>query len=238
MTKKVGVLHTSMVFVNVEPVFKDLFKELLPDVEVIDFVDSGVLAEVNRQGCITPQSVGRMTHMAEAAQDAGVDVIFSACSSLGPAIDTARKVVQVPIVKIDDAMAQQAAEKGKEIGVLATVPTTLEPTSNQIREKAGAMGKEVHIHERLAEGAFQVLMSGDKEKHDRMVLEGAKALAPEVDILVLAQASMSRLAPMLSRETGLEVLTSPRSAVAYLKDFLERMPDETERTEAQQAATV
>ena len=31
MTKKVAILHTSFVFVNVEPMIKDLFQELLPN---------------------------------------------------------------------------------------------------------------------------------------------------------------------------------------------------------------
>lgn len=223
--KRIGMLHTSMVFINVEPVFKNLFGELLPDVEVVDFIDSDVLAAVNRDGCILPSSENRMVHLAQAAEASDVDLIFSACSSLGPAIDSAREVVHTPIVKIDDAMAELAVQKGKHIGVLATVPTTLEPTANQIQEKADQAGKEVVIHRHLCEGAFQTLMSGDREKHDQMVLEGALALAPDVDLLVLAQASMARLAPMLSEQTGLEVLSSPRLAVEYVKTMLDNMPE-------------
>jgi len=50
-----------------------------------------------------------------------------------------------------------------------------------------------------------------------MVLEGALTLAPAVDIIVLAQASMSRLAPMLADKTRLQVLSSPRLAVEYVR---------------------
>lgn len=225
MKKRVAILHTSLVFINVEPVFKNLFNEILPDVEIVDFIDSDVLATVNREGCIAPSSTARMVHMAEAAEAANVDLIFSACSSLGPTIDEARKVVHTPIVKIDDAMAQVAAEKGTNIGVLATVESTLEPTANQILEKAAAMGKKVNIHKKLCDGAFQTLMAGEREKHDQMVLDGALSLAPEVDIMVLAQASMSRLAPMLAKETGLEVLSSPRLAVEYVRKLLNEKTD-------------
>ena len=209
MTKKVAILHTSFVFVNVEPMIKDLFKELLPDVEIIDFVDSTVLATVIRDGCITPASASRMGHLAQAAEQAGADIIFSACSSLGPSLDIARQSVHVPVIKIDDAMAQQAAEKGTAIGVLATVPSTLGPTADLVEQKAAAMDKHVDVQRKLCEGAFDVLMAGDRERHDQMVLEGALSLAPEVDLIVLAQASMARLAPMLSEKTGREVLSSP-----------------------------
>ncbi len=104
MPKRIAVLHTSFVFIDVEPVFKNLFSELLPDVQVIDFVDSDVLAAVNRDGGINQSHIRRMVHLAQAAEDAGVDLIFSACSSLGPSMDVARKMVNTSVIKIDDAI--------------------------------------------------------------------------------------------------------------------------------------
>ena len=220
MGQRVAILHTSMVFINVVPMISDLFEELLPEVEVVDFIDSKVLADVQVEG-ITERATARMTHLAQAAEASGAAVIFSACSSLGPTIDSAREAVSVPIIKIDDAMALEAAQKADAIGVLATVPTTLDPTIALIEEKAGELGKGLEIYRGLSEGAFDKLMSGDTVGHDEMVLASARKLAPKVDILVLAQASMTRLAPMLSEATGLEVLTSPRLGVASVKDYLE-----------------
>jgi Asp/Glu/hydantoin racemase len=69
----------------------------------------------------------------------------------------------------------------------------------------------------LCEGAFESLMSGDRAKHDAIVEEKARVLAQEVDIIVLAQASMSRLAPDLTIKIGKQVLGSPRLAVEYIK---------------------
>jgi Asp/Glu/hydantoin racemase len=199
--------------------FQKLFAEILPDAEIVDFIDTEVLADVQKEG-ITDGATQRMTYLAQAAEAAGVDVIFSACSSLGPTIDTARKAVHVPIIKIDDAMARLAAAKGKKIGVLATVPSTLDPTIDQIEEKAREMGKEITVYRGLAKGAFDKLMTGAREEHDEMVLAKAKELAPQVDLLVLAQASMTRLAPMLAEATGLEVLTSPQLGVESVKQYL------------------
>jgi Asp/Glu/hydantoin racemase len=224
MNRRIAVLHTSLVFINVEPVFKNLFAELLPDVQVIDFVDSDVLATVRRENRISEASAGRMVHLAQAAELAGVDLIFSACSSLGPAMDIARKVVHTPIVKIDDAMAEKAVHMANRIGVLATVPTTLPPTVALIEEHAAQIPKPVVVLPRLCEGAFDLLMVGETERHDQMVLQGAQELTPSVDILVLAQASMSRLAPVLSSVVGLPTLSSPRLAVEYVRKMLEEIP--------------
>jgi Asp/Glu/hydantoin racemase len=225
MKATVGMLHTSFVFVTVEPIIRDLFRELLPDVKVVDFVDSDVLVTVQREGTVTANSVRRMCHLAEAAEDAGVDLIFSACSSLGPAIDVARRLVRVPIVKIDDAMAREAVARAERIGVLATVPSTLAPTTDLIRAHAEEVARHVSITPRLCEGAFAILMGGDRDRHDAMVSEGARALAAEVDLIVLAQASVARLALRLADETGIEVLASPRTGIQEVARILaERVP--------------
>ncbi len=159
-----------------------------------------------------------MTHLALAAEAAGADIVFSACSSLGPALDVAARAVTIPVVKIDEAMAIQAAREGNRIGVLATVPTTLPPTSELIQSKARELGRSVEIEQRLCAGAFDVLMAGDREKHDAMVTEQAVDLARGVDMIVLAQASMSRLASSLEESTGVPVLSSPRIGVEYLAE--------------------
>ena len=49
------------------------------------------------------------------------------------------------------------------------------------------------------------------------------SVAPDVEVIVLAQASMTRLAPMLAEATGLEVLTSPRLGVENVKQLLDQI---------------
>jgi Asp/Glu/hydantoin racemase len=217
-TQKVAVLHTSFVFVTTEPIINELIAKELPDAEVLHFVDSDVLATVVREGGISEQSAARMVHLAEAAESAGADIIFSACSSLGPSLDEVAKHVSIPVVKIDEAMADVAARRASKIGVLATVPTTLGPTSDLIAAHAAALGKPVEISTRLAEGAFDVLTSGDRARHDELVAAQAAELAAEVELIVLAQASMNRLVDRLEAETGLPVLASPQLGVAYLAE--------------------
>lgn len=218
---KVAVLHTSFVFVTVEPVITDLIADLVPEAEILHFVDSDLLATVVREQGISEQSEQRMVHLAQAAEVAGADVIFSACSSLGPTLDAAQRAVHVPVVKIDEAMAIEA-NRYERVGVLATVPTTLGPTSDLIGVKAIELGRSPRITRRLCEGAFDVLMGGDRPGHDDLVVEQARELAKDVDVIVLAQASMQRLKDRLGDETGLPVLSSPRMGVELLAETLRR----------------
>jgi Asp/Glu/hydantoin racemase len=132
-------------------------------------------------------------------------------------------MVNIPIIKIDDAMTEKAVELASNIGVMATVPTTLPPTIDLLNQQAKIQDKTIQTKPYLCEGAWNVLMSGDRPRYDSMVLEGAKTLAPQVEIIVLAQASMSRLAPMLASETGMQVLSSPRLAVEYVRSLLDTL---------------
>lgn len=223
MPKTLALIHTSMVFVNVETMMKDMFAEIMPDVRLINIVDDSLLPDVMKTGVIDDDVQRRMSAYVRAAEDTGADAVLSLCSSLGPTIDPTRDTVEIPVIKIDDPMTRRAVELGRDIGVMATVPTTLGPTIDLIRENAAEMGKEVTIHDRLVEDAFQILMGGDKDKHDQMVIDTARELGKQVDIIVFAQASMTRLAPTVEAVTGLQVLTSPRLAIEYTKSVLDRI---------------
>jgi Asp/Glu/hydantoin racemase len=221
MTRKVALIHTSLVFIEKERMLFQIFDELLPDVHRINIIEDQMLSEVIKQGTITPSVIQRMCLFAIAAQTMGVDAIFSPCSSLGPAMDIARLLVSIPVVKIDEAMAEKAANEGKRIGVLATVPTTLQPTIDLIQASARAQQTRVETRAGLCQGAFDLLMNNQIEEHDSMVSREAREMSGWADMLVLAQCSMARLAPRLMSETGVPVLTSPRLAVERLKAVLD-----------------
>jgi Asp/Glu/hydantoin racemase len=109
-------------------------------------------------------------------------------------------------------------------GVLATVPTTLGPTSDLIQAQADEIDRSITIEQRPCDGAFQGLLSGEREKHDAMIIEQAMDFAKTADLIVLAQASMSRLAPVLQERTKLSVLSSPRIGVDYLARRVAELP--------------
>jgi Asp/Glu/hydantoin racemase len=218
---KIAMLHTSFVFLRNEVALTEMIAEQFPGDELVHFVDSDVLASVIRDGEITTNSVERMVLLAQAAEKSGADVIFSACSSLGPAIDQARLKILVPIVKVDEAMTKKAADTASRVGVLATVVTTLGPTRDLVAGFALKAGRDVKIVTQLAEGAFQTMMDGDPEMHDQMVFEAAQKLKAEgVEIILLAQASMTRLAEGLAKRLAIPVLSSPALGIAHLAEVL------------------
>ncbi len=210
------VVHTGPV--TVQPI-KDQFKEQLAEARIINIVDDSLLNDVRAAGHLTPEVTSRLFSYMSNAQAMGADIILNACSSVGEATDVLRGMIRTPIVKVDETMAEEASRIGSRIGVVATVKTTLEPTTRLIRRKADEHGRRVEITERIAEGAFDALLAGDAERHDMILKQTILDLAEQVDVVVLAQVSMARLVPALGK-TRVPVLSSPRSGVEAVKRAL------------------
>jgi Asp/Glu/hydantoin racemase len=171
-------------------------------------LDESVLQDLLRGGP-SPTITRRIVTLAMLAADAGADLIVFTCSSTSPAIDVARKLVPVPIVKIDDAMYAEVARTDGRVGLLCTTRSTLEPSRSLLAEHACASGARVEAASVLVDGAFDALSAGRRDEHDTLVMESALALAQRTDRLVLAQASLAHLVGPLAQLTGKPVLASP-----------------------------
>jgi Asp/Glu/hydantoin racemase len=216
--KKLGLVHTSATLV---PVFAALCKDKLPNVEVFNIVDDSLVKGIREAGSLTPQISKRVLDYLKSAEAGGADQIMVTCSSIGPAVEVGAKEVKVPVLRVDQPMADQAVAAGKRIGVIATLSTTLEPTADLVLRRAEKAGKKIELTSRLAEGAFEALMSGDTAKHDAMVATALKELSKQVDVILLAQASMARVVDTLAPEDKrVPILASPGTAVDYLATIL------------------
>jgi len=217
MTKKVGFVHTVVALADR---FKQQMAELFPDVRAFHIVDESLIHDVLESGELTSSIIRRLSAHVVLAREGGADLIMVTCSSTSPGVDVARKLVDVPVLKIDDPMAEKAVEMAESIGVLATVKTTLVPSTELIESKARIKGKSVTIESKLSDKAFDLLLRGDKGGHDRLVKDAALGLANKVDVLVLAQASMSHLATEIERASETPVLTSPKLAMEAIGRLL------------------
>jgi Asp/Glu/hydantoin racemase len=218
MKKTLGLVHTSATLV---PVFQQLCKAKLPNVDVFNIADDSLIKDVIRRGELTPLTARRVGQHIASAAEAGADYILVTCSSIGRAVETAAAQSKVPVLRVDQPMADRAVQTGTRVGVVATLPTTLEPTADLILRRAKLAGKNAVLTSRLCEGAFDALMSGDAAKHDAMVSSALKELAAKVDVIVLAQASMARVVDGLAEaDKRIPILASPPLAVDYLATVL------------------
>lgn len=217
MSKKVAVIHTSFVSVND---LKELFREIMPQVEMVNIVDDSLLAEVKTNGSITPGIIRRVCAYAVQAEALGADAILNQCSSVGEAVDVARNMIKIPYIKVDEAMAEEAVKIGGRVSVIATVASTMGPSVRLIKRTAERMHKEIEVKECLVDGALDILMKeGNQEKHNQMVLSEIEKVESESDVIVLAQGSMTVLLPQL-KHIKKPVLTSPRLGVQHVRRVL------------------
>jgi len=216
--KTLGLVHTSATLV---PVFAQLCKEKLPGVNVFNIADDSLVKGIIAAGSLTPTIARRVASYLESAELAGADCIMVTCSSIGPAVEAGAKLMGVPVLRVDQPMADKAVAIGKKIGVIATLRTTLEPTADLISRRAASAGKKIELTSKLVEGAFEALMAGDGVTHDAKVAAALKKMSHQVDVIVLAQASMARVVNALAPEDKrVPILASPGIAVDYLATIL------------------
>lgn len=217
MKKSIAIIQTSAVS---SAELKALCSEIMPDVTVYQIIDDSLIKEVNANGGPTYGVKRRMLSYYQQAESLGVDAILNQCSSVGEVADAIKPFVRVPVVKIDEAMAEKAVSMGRRIGVIATVPTTVGPSVRLIEQKAREAGKEIEIETHLVKDAMMILIEkGDAETHNKMVLGEVEAAAESCDVVVLAQGSMTVLLPLLGHIKK-PVLTSPRLGVERVKEVL------------------
>ncbi len=216
MGKTVFIIHTNQL-AGTDLI--RLFGEMGPDITVRNIIDDSMLPEVMANGGVTPKVLRRYCQYAVLAEDAGADLILNQCSSVGEAADTARAFVHIPIVKVDERMAEIACQTGNRIGVVATAGCTMGPTTRMLRRTAENMGKEVTLVEALNTDAFNCMIAGDKKGHNEHLLKTIKDLYPKVDVVVCAQGSMIALKPELGK-TPIPVLMSPPIGVRHAVEML------------------
>jgi Asp/Glu/hydantoin racemase len=220
MPETFTLIHTSPVLA---PVFAALCKQHLPGATIFHMVDESLIRDTIAHNKLRKLTIRRLISMIESAEAAGATAVMVTCSSIGPAASLAQKLFDIPVFRIDDAMAEKAVASGGRIGVLATLRTTLDPTLALLAEKAESAGRSVEIVEGLCAKAFDAVLSGDTETHDRIVSEALLQMASKVDVIVLAQASMARvLNNMPPGSVSIPVLSSPELAVLQAKDVLLR----------------
>ncbi|MBD0329989.1 MAG: aspartate/glutamate racemase family protein [Thermoleophilia bacterium] len=218
----IGFVHTVL---TLSATFSALAKELVPGSDVFHIADESLLGVTRRTGTLSPATKRRVLGHILSAADAGADAVVVTCSSIGPAVDAAHDFVPVPVVRIDEAMADEAVRIGSQIGVLATLRTTLEPTAALVERRAREAGTQVEVVSRLAEGAFEALSAGEADRHDELVRGALRELALEVDVVVLAQASMARVAETLTDdERPVPILASPRLGMQRVAELVAQLP--------------
>ena len=216
---KVALVYTSTTPELIELVEKEVGDVLPRETEVASYQDPSILAAVRDAGYVTAPPAARLVGMYMTGVSEGADAILNLCSSVGEVADAAQDIARytgIPIVRVDEEMCREAVRQGKRIGVMATLPTTLNPTKNTILRVAREMNRQVELVDALVDGGFGL----DQEQFKALMSEYAGTIADKVDVILFAQGSMAYCEEYIHEKYGKVVLSSPRFGAAALKDAL------------------
>ena len=221
MIDDIAFLHTAATHVNT---FGDLMAELAPGLAVRHVVDEALLAEARAVGGIEPDLEERISQAMISAASTGASVVVCTCSTIGGAAERAGDGQALVTQRIDRAMADAAVCSGPRILMVAALKSTLAPTRALIVDSASKAGDNVVLHELVVEAAWTYFERSLQEAYIGTIVAAIENNVKEVDVVVLAQASMAPAVEQL-RSGRLPVIASPRLGVEAAITAFQRAND-------------
>ena len=216
--KTLGIIHAVNLTIRAMQPF---IEQYLPEVSVMHLCDDTIQRDNISAGVgvIPKRNYFKFAQYAHNLEEAGADMILLACSTFNYAAELARPMIDIPIMQIDRPMMELAVRQGTRVGMLATLATTVPSSERLLRIVAAEQNKPVEITTVLREEAFRAIQKGDAATHNAMLLEEIDKLSGKVDVIVMAQLSMSALAPQLNN-TRVPVYNSGSTCFARLHELL------------------
>ena len=194
------------------------FAEEFPEAEVVNVLDEGLLFDFDDK--ITPHLRRRMSNLIGYCQDNKADGIGLACSVYAPVVDSARDLVDVPLVSSYGPVMTDAVAAGPRVGLIASVAAALSDSEYYLKLAAEEAGVPVEPVLCLAEDLIAVMRAEGQPGLERRLEQEVMKLAPDVDVVLLTQFSFAAALEHLKKVSPVPVLSAPHSSARTLKWLL------------------
>lgn len=200
---------------------REAFQSGWPQARITHLLDDSLSSDLAAAGTLGRPMIERFVALARYSAECGADAILFTCSAFGAAIEAARAAVDIPVLKPNEAMFDEALEAGRRIGLISTFEPSIPSMVRELEDEAKRRAIELSVRSCSVPEALTALHRGESELHDELIAR-AGADFEDCDVLMLAQFSMARAASRFAAVRGRRVLTSPSSAVSRLKRDLTR----------------
>lgn len=214
--RRVALIHATPV--AIEPI-ATAFKSFWPEAVTTNLLEDSLSLDLAAQGDLNAAMHQRFCELTSYSVRTGADAVLFTCSAFGPCIETARRIVEVPVLKPNEAMIEAALALGNRLALVATFEPSLPAMKAELEDAARQAGRKIELSIHAVPAALKALQAGDGAGHDELIAQTAKSIGP-VDAVILAQFSMARAEAAVARRVESRILTSPRSAVERLKSTL------------------
>lgn len=205
---RIALIHA--VRVAMQPV-EDAFQRHWPEAERMNLLDDSLSVDRARDAELSVALSRRIGALADYAIGCGATGILYTCSAFGDAIQAVKERLDVPVLKPNEAMFEEALRRGKRLGLLATFAASI---PSMQAELPGVALESICVPEAMA-----ALQAGDGARHDALLAAAALRLR-SCDAIMLAQFSTARARDAVAAAVTCPVLTSPDSAVLAMRKHL------------------
>jgi Asp/Glu/hydantoin racemase len=213
MPKRIFLVHPTLLAM---PPVDEAFKTLWPDAQILNVLDGSLYADIPQDGTLAPEITTRLANLFRHCELSRADGIVFSGSTFGPAVSEARKSVKIPVLRIEEAMMDDAAARGGRILLVCTQKRAQPVVLGTLEGAAKQTGKPLAITELYVTGARDALNKGDNDAHDRLIAEQSAA-AGEFDQIVFGMMSMAPAKAKMPPALAQKVLTSGEAAVARIR---------------------
>jgi Asp/Glu/hydantoin racemase len=215
MTKRICLVHPTLLAM---PPVDAAFKTLWPEATILNVLDETLYNDIPQDGTLAPEIFTRLANLFRHCELSRADGIVFSGSTFGPAVEEARKQVKIPVLRIEEAMMDDAAARGGRILLVCTQKRAQPVVRGTLEAAAKKSGKPLTIAELWVSGARDALNQGDNDTHDRLIAEQAAA-AGAFDQIVFGMMSMAPAKAKMPPALAAKVLTSGEAAVARMRQL-------------------
>lgn len=187
------------------------FELMWPEAPRFNVVDDSLYAAMDADGTITPDIEDKVARLLGYCQTAGAQAVLFTGSTFGPAVERARARLSIPVLKADEALADEVGQFANRVSILCTARRALPVITASLT--AAAPSRQLDIR--------QVHVPADSTNLVEAVLTAVKAVSADSDAIVLGQISMFGALAAATQATSVPVFSSPAASIRRLRALLE-----------------
>ncbi|MFD1315340.1 hypothetical protein [Namhaeicola litoreus] len=204
----IAFLHTSDIHI---PKFDDLVKKFNSKIEVQHFVNAEILASALVNGKTDHETFCAEVEKIKASKP---KLIICTCSTYGGECDDMEG-----IERIDLPIAKYLVKNYRRIALAYTALSTKKTSEDLLLKSAEQLHKTIEIVPCDCSDAWPFYESNDFENYGLVIAEKIRTIAPKVDVVFLAQASME-VAKQHLKGLSQNVYSSPEFGIkTFLHNF-------------------
>ncbi len=182
----IAILHTVQQSIGI---LNKKIKDKYQDVNIINILDDSILPALASKEASAEEIYLKLQQYCEFAIKAHAQYILIACATICPFADYVKNKLDIPIIRIDEAMADFIAKEKHNIHIIGTINSSLKALPDLIKQKAG----NVRISCEVVKTINSVLEEERIAFRNKRIYESILNTQENTDCIVFTQVSLSNI---------------------------------------------